>query len=65
MAFAAKFKLQISLDRLFVCNFYASCGEDKNPKSEARNSKQYSMVQIQMTKTHAAGKPLFGTLAYS
>jgi hypothetical protein len=27
------------------------CGEVKNPKSEARNPKQYPMTKIQMTKT--------------
>jgi hypothetical protein len=30
-------------------------GEDENPKSEARNPKQYPMIQIQMTKTAGAG----------
>jgi hypothetical protein len=33
------------------CIFFAKCGEVENHKSEARNSKQYPMTQIQMTKT--------------
>jgi hypothetical protein len=32
-------------------NSSAICGEIENPKFEARNPKQYPMVQIQMTKT--------------
>jgi hypothetical protein len=34
-----------------ACNFSAGGGEVENPKSEARNPKQYPMIQIQMTKT--------------
>jgi hypothetical protein len=32
-------------------NSSAICGEIENSKFEARNPKQYPMVQIQMTKT--------------
>jgi hypothetical protein len=34
-----------------LSNGVATCGEGENPKSEARNPKQYPMIQIQMTKT--------------
>jgi hypothetical protein len=32
-------------------DLYASYEGVENPKSEARNSKQYPMIQIRMTKT--------------
>jgi hypothetical protein len=36
---------------VFAWNFSATCEEVENPKSEARNPKQYPMTQIQMTET--------------
>jgi hypothetical protein len=36
---------------LLACNFAANCGQVENPKSEARNPKQYSIIQVQMSKT--------------
>jgi hypothetical protein len=36
---------------VLACNSSAICGEIENPKSEARNPKQYLMIQIQMAKT--------------
>jgi hypothetical protein len=37
------------------CSLFSSCGGVKNPKSEARNSKQFPMIEIQMTKTARRG----------
>ena len=40
-------------------HFSAIWGEVENPKSEARNSKQYQMIQIQMTKIMSPSGCLF------
>jgi len=37
----------------------ALCGEVENPKSEARNSKQWSMILIQMAITKVPAEFLF------
>jgi hypothetical protein len=39
--------------RVLDPGFTTICGEVENPKPEARNPKQYRMIQIQMTKTMA------------
>jgi hypothetical protein len=46
--------------RVLNGDFPAICGEVENPKSEARNPKQYPMFQIQMTKTLTAPRFCFG-----
>ena len=45
--------------------FSADCGVVVNPKSEARNPKQYPMTQIQMTKPWVEGAGImFRTLEH-
>jgi hypothetical protein len=45
-------------------DFSAICGELEKPKSEARNPKQYPMIQIQMTKNMAPRIPVLNIEAF-
>jgi hypothetical protein len=48
---------------VLCCDFSATGGEVENPKSEARNPKQYPMTKIQMTKTDFRGFPFLNLAA--